>query len=40
MSQWYKSEMSVEAFYGLYAHFQSVSGFTNAISESLPTLKF
>ena len=29
MSRLCKSEMSVEAFYSLYAHYQLVSGFTN-----------
>ena len=33
MSRCDKSEMSVEAFYGLYAHFQLVSGFTNTKDE-------
>lgn len=27
--------MSVEAFYGLYAHYQLVSGFTNSKGEIL-----
>ena len=30
--------MSVEAFYGLYAHFQLVSGFTNNKGEMLLNL--
>lgn len=34
MSRCDKSEMSVEAFYGLYAHFQLVSGFTNSKGET------
>lgn len=34
MSQWYKSEMSVEAFCGLYAHSQLVSGFTYSNRET------
>ena len=34
MSRCDKSEMSVEAFYGLYAHFQLVSGFTNTKRET------
>ena len=29
----YKSEMSTEVFYNLYAHFQLVSGFTNTKGE-------
>ena len=33
MSRLCKSEMSVEAFYSLYAHYQLVSGFTNTKYE-------